>query len=73
MAPAIAAHHVQYQQQHMPQPQQQIPAAALPNYMDPTQWQELVSRSFGDGGLKRRWDHAYGGVDLGGGMAKRSR
>lgn len=47
-------------------------AAYQPQLFSPGQWKDLVSSSFSDGGLKRRWDNAYG-VDLGGGMAKRSR
>lgn len=53
-----------YQQQI---PQQQLP----PGYVSAGQWQELVTSSFSEGGLKRRWNHAYG-LDMGG-MQKRSR
>lgn len=54
------------------QPLAQPPQVA--EYFTANQWKDIVASSFSDGGLKRRWDNAYG-MDMGsnGGMHKRSR
>ncbi|KAF2146863.1 uncharacterized protein K452DRAFT_218581 [Aplosporella prunicola CBS 121167] len=48
-------------------------AAPPGNYVTPSMWQDVVASSFGDGGLKRRWDYSSPGMIDQGQVAKRSR